>query len=785
MLRIALALAVFVCLSTVSLAERRVALVFGVDDYRALRPLANAVNDARAVEDALKALEFEVYSEHNRDLRRMRRALEDFAEDAAGADVALVFFAGHGIEVAGVNRLLPSDTDISSLERLAETSLTLEEVRQTVAAVAPIGLIILDACRDDPFGLSSSPGDGRGAERLSPPVARAARPGLGRMGRAENVLFAFAAAPGETAADGSGANSPFTTALTKYLPTDGIEIRSVLTLVQQEVYDFSAGRQLPYVESGLPATFFAAAAGNLPERERLLLAMADVTPSIRDEIERVATANDMPLAPLYAALVSENLSRLSVRERGAKLAESAAAFARVRDELRTLSSTDPQVMAFRAQAEEQLALGAIDAALARLDQAASVDAASRHRLMANYVERTLSEAATHYLSGAAASTDLRYDRAVADLLRADALYTEVSHHEMPDRDRQRRLLSLEALSDIYRVLGDTINEQDASSRMHEILLNLPDNDFDNPHWLRQLGVSYNRMTVLLRRQGDEYGANQAVLGGLSVRSALVAMDPENAEWQWDLAKTHNVYGNFLLDAGRLPDALKSFRTGFEIVTRLSAAYPSHTGFQRSIAVAQNGIGDVLTKSGDLEGALEAFTTTLAIAERLAAEDPNNPEAQNDVSASLDRIGGVLRHNGDLTGAKEAYQRMLSISQRLAADDPRNVERQSDISLILGRIGDVRRAQGNRDGALDAYRDALAINKRLAANDPGSAFHQRSLIVSYVKLATSGDDPQGRYRKALAVAEALESNGQLSYSDEWMVDDLRKRLASAELASQSE
>src|SRR5690606_21168905 len=136
-----------------------------------------------------------------------------------------------------------------------------------------------------------------------------------------------------------------TSALAKYLPTDGLEIRSVLTLVQQEVYDLSGGMQLPYVESGLPAMFFAAQTGVVPERERLLLAMADVTPAVRDEVEAVAAAHSMPLAPLYAALVENELSALPAGERAAKLAESAAAFVKVREELRGLSASDPQVAA--------------------------------------------------------------------------------------------------------------------------------------------------------------------------------------------------------------------------------------------------------------------------------------------------------------------------------------------------------------------------------------------------------------------------------------------------------
>ena len=101
-----------------ALAERRVALVIGEDGYKTIRKLDNAVDDAKSVGDTLEQLGFEVTLETNRDLKRVRRALDDFREDGAGADVALVYFAGHGVEISGDNRLLPIDADASSLDAL-------------------------------------------------------------------------------------------------------------------------------------------------------------------------------------------------------------------------------------------------------------------------------------------------------------------------------------------------------------------------------------------------------------------------------------------------------------------------------------------------------------------------------------------------------------------------------------------------------------------------------------------------------------------------------------------
>ena len=289
--------------ATAAEAGERVALVFSAQSYQFLRPLGNPEHDAQAVADALRKLGFEVTVESDRSLKKMRRALDDFRDEAKGSEVALVYFAGHGVEVAGENRLLPIDADASSLEKLKETSLPLEDVREAAAAVAPAVLIVLDACRNDPFDEGAA-ADGRSAKPLGSDVKAAAKPGLGRIGEAKNTLFVFSAAPGQTAADGAGANSPFSAALAKYLPTEGLEIRSVLTLVQQDVYDSSKGSQSPWVESApFPKLFFAAETGAIPERERLLLAMADVTPELRDEVERVAAQADVPLAPLYGALI--------------------------------------------------------------------------------------------------------------------------------------------------------------------------------------------------------------------------------------------------------------------------------------------------------------------------------------------------------------------------------------------------------------------------------------------------------------------------------------------------
>jgi uncharacterized caspase-like protein len=117
-------------------------------------------NDARALEQVLENLDFEVFVETNRDLKRTRRALDDFKEDAKGADVALLFFAGHGVALDGVNYLLPTDADASSAEKLAETAAPVRSAGGDPVR-RPGDDHPLDACRDDPFSGGGKRAGGR------------------------------------------------------------------------------------------------------------------------------------------------------------------------------------------------------------------------------------------------------------------------------------------------------------------------------------------------------------------------------------------------------------------------------------------------------------------------------------------------------------------------------------------------------------------------------------------------------------------------------------------------
>jgi len=809
-LRLLFALLLMLATTATAVAERRVALVIAEDDYRLVRPLANPLHDGEAMQAALKKLGFEVVLETNRDLRRMRRALDDFREDAKGADVALVYFSGHGVEISGDNRLLPVDADASSLDQLDKTSLPLEEVRDAVAATAKVGLIVLDACRSDPF--SGSSGEGRGATSLAKDVAEKVKPGLGRVGRAENILFAFSAAPGETAADGTGQNSPFTTALTKYLGTDGLEIRSVLTLVQQEVYDLTRGKQLPYVESGLPKLFFATAAKEqLPERERLLLAMADVTPEMRGEVEQIASDADMPLAPLYGALISADASHLSADSLNARLREAADAFVKVRGEMKTLASDDPRVAELRRQAEEQLSLGAFDGARALLAKAADIDNVSRQALKVNFVSRTLSEAATLYLSGGAARADLNYATAIKDYETVLSLYGEAGQSSLALEDADRQIRTLDELGKLYTLVGNT----DAAGRAFSALVSNLElrsaretdpsvkRDFAVSHiklgnirmaqgdlpaalenyrtartmlmdltaaepgrlpWFGDFAMADDKIGNVLVTQGDLAGASQVYQESLSIKKQLAANEPERADLQRDLTITYDEIGNLAHSAGQFDNAEAAYEESLKIRLALAEKKPRDAERQRDVSVSHETIGDLKRERGDAAGALAAYQASHAIVDQLVSRDPHNSELKRDLSVGNAKIGNALSDQEKWPEALAAYQEALRISRVLAAGDPNNTDWQRDLSVSIEKVAGVLAIQGDQNGALKAYMDSFAIADRLAKLDPANADWQRDLSITLSEIGMLKVKQRDVKGARQAFQDSLDIRQQLARSD---------------------
>ena len=219
------ALLVLVCQP--ALAEKRVALVIGNSTYQNVAPLANPVNDGTVMASTLKDAGFDVV-DFRRDLpaAETRRVLRDFADRVRDADIAVVYYAGHGIEVDGANYLIPVDARLERDTDVYDEAFSLDRVLIAVEPARKLRLVILDACRDNPF-----------AKTMKRTVAsRAIGQGLAKVEpTSPNVLIAYSAKAGSTAADGDGKNSPFTIALSKHLTTPGLDVRRAFGYVRDDV----------------------------------------------------------------------------------------------------------------------------------------------------------------------------------------------------------------------------------------------------------------------------------------------------------------------------------------------------------------------------------------------------------------------------------------------------------------------------------------------------------------------------------------------------------------------
>ena len=223
--------------------ERKLALVVGNARYRQI-PLANATNDARLIATRLRELGFEVREHLDQGMRDFRRVVREFADDARQASgVVLFYYAGHGVQIEGRNYLLPVDIDLRDENEVRDDSVEIDDllVSRLENVPAQTRIVILDACRDNPFAARSRSGRGVG--------------GLAEMA-ARGTLIAYSSAPGATAEDGpDNGNSVYTRNLANEITTVGIEVELMLKRVRVTVVRETNGRQVPWVNTSLTTNF--------------------------------------------------------------------------------------------------------------------------------------------------------------------------------------------------------------------------------------------------------------------------------------------------------------------------------------------------------------------------------------------------------------------------------------------------------------------------------------------------------------------------------------------------
>ena len=229
---------------------RRVALVIGNNAYAHVRPLPNPSNDARAMAKSLRDIGFVVTEGTDLGRTAMQATIRDFLRDAARSQVAVVYYAGHGVQIDGRNYLVPIDIQFQAGSGMTEAMMDLDTIMAGLDDQVRTNILILDACRNNPMAPKlASAGPARGIEAgsgLAAPATLGAGSTLGA-----GTLIAFATAPGQVALDGEGANSPFSAALTRHIGTPGLEVQQMLTRVRAEVVAATKGKQVPWSNSSL------------------------------------------------------------------------------------------------------------------------------------------------------------------------------------------------------------------------------------------------------------------------------------------------------------------------------------------------------------------------------------------------------------------------------------------------------------------------------------------------------------------------------------------------------
>ncbi|QND42512.1 hypothetical protein HB770_13645 [Rhizobium leguminosarum bv. viciae] len=247
MMRSAMVLVVGICVlifsALSSLASSgRVALVIGNSAYSQVEKIRNPGNDATAIGAALRRMGFEVTVVHDATKVEFDSALSTFSDVAAGADIAVVFYAGHGMELNGSNYLIPTDATLSTDAQATSETVTLDTVLDAVRSVKGLRIVLLDVYRKNPFVLKMKP---NGASRS---IGR----GLAGIEPTPNLLVSYSAEAGATANGVDSDHSPYTEGLLKFLEMPGLEVNFLFRRVSAYVRNKTDGQQTPFEYSSLP-----------------------------------------------------------------------------------------------------------------------------------------------------------------------------------------------------------------------------------------------------------------------------------------------------------------------------------------------------------------------------------------------------------------------------------------------------------------------------------------------------------------------------------------------------
>ncbi|QIG50669.1 peptidase C14 [Nordella sp. HKS 07] len=723
-----------------------VALVIGQSKYAHITPLPNPANDAREMSKLLTDLGFDGRAVTDRDAGKLSRDLERFVEDAEGADIAFLYYSGHGIEAGGDNYLVPVNADEASLGNAGVELVSLTAVVDKLKATVPVVIVLLDACRTNPFPATAqlkatpeSPAlpvtvSGLGAPRGAAVVENAA-PATENLG----TVIGYAAEPGRPALDGAeGGNSPYAAALLRHLSAmKGAELGSVMRMVTEEVYLSTETRQRPWVNESLRRLLYLGVAPDEPEgedglitgeRRQLLLTIADLPSLERGQVETISKDKGVPISALYGVLSALGVKDMPKDPEALEklLKMQAETIKRMMAERESLNVDDPEIKKLAEAAHRAIQQGAIATARQFLD-----DAVKRVEATAGAVDaaeeavknKRLADAAIYVRRAEAASLASDYLAAAKDYAKAFSLV------EKWDEKLKWNYKNLEA--EALNAQGDEKADNDAlrqSIAAYEQLLSFIPNGEKNADWAKtrnNMGVAYLNLNerVCDRKLLEE--AAQIFRGSLEVLTRQ--SDPVN----W--AAAQNNYANALIALGQresntfnLEAAVAAQRAVLEIRNR-DKLPTEWADSQFNLGIALSALGGRESGDARLLEAVGAYRAAFVVIAR--EKDPLRwGNLQNSLGNTLSTL--ATRKN-DMAMLKEAEKTLrLALEVRTRERVPlkwgNSLNGLSEVTYNIGqRSGTAttemeEAAKGFRDALVEVTRERSAVNWATIQNNLASS-----------------------------------------------------------------
>ncbi len=744
---------------------RGVALVIGQSDYANLPDLRNPANDGRDMTRLLLGLGFGVTQIVDGDGEALAKAVALFVDAAAMADVALVYYSGHGIEAGGQNYLVPVDADLSTPALAGQTLMAVAPVLDALAKAVPVTILLLDACRSDalPAGTAIQlPGEATAIEvqvvglgELRGPAV-VARPGV--PDESLGMVIGFAAAPGQPALDGAPGepNSPYAAALLKHLGAGGYSFGDVMTMVSEEVYLKTRARQLPWVNSSLRRILsFGAplAEGDADEaairtgRRSLLLTMASVPQGNRSMIEAVAAQEQVPLDALFGMLEALGVDTSDPSQLQAQLEEGALRVRKLSEQPRLDVDLGADVDRLVALADTAETEGAFREALDFRMRA--VDAASTAQTDA----QTLQLAALSVKAGDASWTLFELQQAVDYYDKAAALADGLN----ADRHFEYLKLKADALAAIGEYKGDNAAYDEAITLYDAVMTYLdgqPDddvwadaaNDFGNAlarygerreeldylegarsayeevldiwtreampiDWARVQNNLGNVLASLAERQGQEL--NLYYMARSAFRAALEQWTRQDQPLNWARAQNNlgtvlRVVGKVEEDEASLDEAIAAFELALQEWTQHRSPY--------DWAMVNSNLGNALTDLGTMQDDRAKVEAGIAAYGRALEEWTRErvplqwATVQNNIGATYATLGRGLDGEDSLAALRKAVEAYgLCLEERTQDRDPWNWALTNyNLGLVLTDIAGRVEGTGELEAAVAAYRLSLEV-----------------------------------------------------------------------------